>query len=477
MDLRLNQNVRCQIAMTLAAVMLAVTAVGTSNAAPRALLIGVGEYPELAKTSTTSPSLPGINIDIDNAKRVLKIMGFAPQDIRELVDASATHDRVIRELSTWVRDGVGPEDPVVIYFSGHGTRIPDTNGDEPDGADEVLLMHDTQRVRSKEATTLDRVLTDDKLGELLAQIPSRRTLVLIDACHSGTATRAFDIKDQFLGASSGVPKYFYYDGMPAGDGTVTKAAADDSANYVALAAARDDQYAIATLSGGLFTLGLYEAVSRAAKDKRSPSLAEIRDEIDKFIVRKMDPERRHNPVVTGNAVLVEGGVRLVPLENGNGPVWAEVKNLAGTGRSLGVKTSKAVYRLGEEVEITVDVPRDGHLNIVTVDSQDKATVLFPNQFHAANKVMKGTVRIPDKEMPFLLPAEEPVGPTLVAAFLTSEPIDLRALGLAGRDAGGRLTEVFTDLSAAGGRAIGVAARQGEFHAGQVTVQVDPAAKR
>jgi hypothetical protein len=111
---------------------------------------------------------------------------------------------------------------------------------------------------------------------------------------------------------------------------------------------------------------------------------------------------------------------------------------------------------------------------VTVDSKDQATVLYPNQFATANAVKKGLVQLPSADMKFVLPAQEPIGPTLVVAFLSQEPINLRELGVEGRDASGKLTQVFTDVSTVGTRAIGVAAKKEAFNAGRVTVMVDAA---
>src|SRR4029077_12715381 len=82
---------------------------------PRALLIGVGDVPNNA--------LPAIDLDIDNMKKVAQVMGFRPGDIKVLFDEQATYANVRRALATWVREGVGPDDRVLIYFSGHGTRV------------------------------------------------------------------------------------------------------------------------------------------------------------------------------------------------------------------------------------------------------------------------------------------------------------------------------------------------------------------
>ncbi len=441
-------------------------------AEPRALLIGVGEYPVLAQGAASDPRLPGIDIDIANMRRVARIMGFEPSQVSVLFNGDATHERVVRELSTWARDGVRPEDPVLIYFSGHGTRIPDSNGDEPDGLDEVLVMNDTARVRTGKSVTLEKVLVDDQLGELLAKIPSRHILVLVDACHSGTATRELDIEDRRLGESRAFPKFYYYEGMSAEDDAGTIAAKGDDGshvNYVSLSAARDTQSAVATYKGGLFTLGLIDAVKRAAAAKRNPRLTEVRDEVDAFISRSIEPAQRHNPEVTGDSKLAEGGIALVPIENGNGPVWAELQGLVAQGKPLKVTASRDSYRVGENLEIAVEVPSDGFLNIVSVDSMDQATVLYPNQYDGDSAVKKGVVYVPSREMKFVLPAQEPLGPTLVVALLTRQLVNLRDYGIEGRDASGKLTQAFTDLSSAGTRAFGIAAREKSFNAGQVTV--------
>ena len=84
-------------------------------AEPRALLVGIGEYPIMAQGAKLDPTLPGIDLDIANMQQVTTIMGFQPSQVHVLFNGNATYASVVRELSTWVRDGVRPEDPVVIY--------------------------------------------------------------------------------------------------------------------------------------------------------------------------------------------------------------------------------------------------------------------------------------------------------------------------------------------------------------------------
>jgi hypothetical protein len=128
--------------------------------------------------------------------------------------------------------------------------------------------------------------------------------------------------------------------------------------------------------------------------------------------------------------------------------------------------------LGKEVEISVDVSFDGYLNVITVDAKDNTTVLFPNEFNLNNHVNAGSVRIPTQEMAFVLPAEEPLGPTLVVAFLTQERVNFFELGVDGRDDLGVMRRTFTSASPRATRAIGIAAKEKQdFGSGQTTVNV------
>ena len=96
---------------------------------------------------------------------------------------------------------------------GAGSNVPDLNGDETDGVDEVLVTHDIRFNRSK-TRPLTGVVIDDKLGEMLDAIPSKHILVIVDACHSGTITRSLVLKNRSLGTEPVFVKSFNYPGLP-----------------------------------------------------------------------------------------------------------------------------------------------------------------------------------------------------------------------------------------------------------------------
>lgn len=238
---------------TFVVALMALCATQTLQAEGRALLIGVGRY------QAPGADLPGVGKDLAMMRRAAGWLGFAPRRIRIVEDEAATLSAVEDALGNWLREGVEPNDPVLIYFSGHGSRIWDEDGDESrDGADEVLMLHDARPILRDGRRTLDGVLVDDRFAELLRAIPSRRVLVLVDACHSGTVVKGLPFPAL---ADRPLAKFYRYPGMPAGGGGLELR--DPEANFLALSAAGDDEEALPSENGSYFTRGLYRALQTA----------------------------------------------------------------------------------------------------------------------------------------------------------------------------------------------------------------------
>jgi metacaspase-1 len=73
---------------------------------------------------------------------------------------------------------VGWGDRFVFTFSGHGTWVPDTDGDEADRRDEALVAADLG------------LITDDEIQRVMARLAhGAGGLILSDSCHSGTVSR------------------------------------------------------------------------------------------------------------------------------------------------------------------------------------------------------------------------------------------------------------------------------------------------
>ncbi|GGS54758.1 MULTISPECIES: caspase family protein [Streptomyces] len=72
-------------------------------------------------------------------------------------------------------------DMLLLTYAGHGSQVPDKNGDEPDRMDETWVLYDRQ-------------LIDDELYALFATFAEDvRIVMLSDSCHSGTVARELSL--------------------------------------------------------------------------------------------------------------------------------------------------------------------------------------------------------------------------------------------------------------------------------------------
>ncbi len=80
-----------------------------------------------------------------------------------------------------------------------------------------------------------------------------------------------------------------------------------------------------------------------------------------------------------------GALDLLPLKGGQGPTWLSLVALSGKGQALTISSGAGrQIKVGEQIVLEVKVPRAGYLNVVTVDSQDRATVLYPNKYNTTS---------------------------------------------------------------------------------------------
>jgi hypothetical protein len=158
-----------------------------------ALLIGVDRYPFLPEKW----QLEGCVHDVQALAGLLRgRFGFAPEDVRLLENEAATQEGIRSALDA-LRGRVGPGEPVVLAYSGHGSRLRDEDADEPDGWDETIVPADSGRGEHP-----SRDIRDDEIHAwllALSEATSRITLVF-DSCFSGGITR-----DSFAARVRGLP--------------------------------------------------------------------------------------------------------------------------------------------------------------------------------------------------------------------------------------------------------------------------------
>ncbi len=145
----------------------------------KALLVGINRYPDPGN------ELKGCVNDVRQMAETLKTRyGYAGDgNMRILTDARATTKAVLDGLA-WLTAGASRGDSLVFHYSGHGSQVPDRNGDETtDRLDEILCPYDLD---------WEHPLTDDVLAAACADLPQGALLtVILDCCHSGTGLRDF----------------------------------------------------------------------------------------------------------------------------------------------------------------------------------------------------------------------------------------------------------------------------------------------
>lgn len=139
--------------------------------AKRALCIGINNYPG------TDSDLSGCVNDALDWSATLQSRGFT---VTTLLDEKATRSAMVNAISGLIRDA-RPGDTIIFTYSGHGTWVEDTNGDEPDGRDEALCPQDI--------TTAGPLLDDDIRVLFDQRGAGVRLLLISDSCHSGSVTR------------------------------------------------------------------------------------------------------------------------------------------------------------------------------------------------------------------------------------------------------------------------------------------------
>lgn len=168
--------------------------VDASAGTKRALLIGINKYKAV-------PKLQGSLNDIETMRQILLTRwGFADKNIVVLTDEAATRDGMLAALDQLAKVA-GPNDTVYFHYSGHGSQVDDLNGDEPDDhLDETLVPQDGR-------TPGIRDITDDELDAIFARMAAKNAFIVLDSCHSGTATRSLDIRTRSIPQDSRIDIY------------------------------------------------------------------------------------------------------------------------------------------------------------------------------------------------------------------------------------------------------------------------------
>ena len=142
----------------------------------RAILVGINDY------KGSQNDLRGCLNDCDSWSKLLREQ-YQFDDIYLIKNEDAVKTNVTTCWVEAVKNSVAG-DVLVFQYSGHGSYVPDKNGDEQDGKDECICLYDS-------------FLIDDEIREIMSKVVDGvHVVVIFDSCFSGTATRMFSGNDQ-----------------------------------------------------------------------------------------------------------------------------------------------------------------------------------------------------------------------------------------------------------------------------------------
>ena len=223
-----------------------------------ALIVGINEYID-----------DGVNdldwcvSDANGMRQSLLQHGWKDAEITLLLDGEATKDRILSEVQS-IAETCGTGDYILIYYSGHGTYVPDSGGDESDGIDEAIVPVDF--IYGDPST----LLLDDELGTAVSRCRTEKGVFIFDSCNSGGFIASS------LAEGSGMRSRYIDTAGTRGTGSSGDL---DIVNIPVLAASGEDEdsFEYDNLQHGAFTYFLIDGLSDLTADKNADGYISIRE--------------------------------------------------------------------------------------------------------------------------------------------------------------------------------------------------------
>ena len=238
----------------------------------KAMCVGINNYVGSVN------DLQGCVNDANDWDNLLRSFGFETEVI---LDAQATKANIINKFDNLVTSAQAG-DVIVFTYSGHGTSVMDTSGDEPDGYDEALYVY-------------DGVLLDDALRASIQNLKSGVHLTVIsDSCFSGTVTRLMAESD-----TRGKTRYVETDRVPPGTKRVRAFLAEEDMAEVLVSGCADDEYSYDAYINGRWNGAMSANAIDIIEAKPDQTYNEFYD-----LLRDMLPSREYpqTPQLEGSAV-------------------------------------------------------------------------------------------------------------------------------------------------------------------------------
>ena len=266
-----------------------------ASAKRRALIVGINQY-----VTASGQAIPGGNLlhlrswqslqgAVNDAIRIQDVLasrfGFERSAMQVLLDQQAKRDTILKALDDLIAASVRG-DVVLVYFSGHGSRVHNSLSREADRRDESIVPADgpagANDIRDKELR--------DRFNKLLSA--GVVLTAIFDSCHSGSIARGP------LGPPSGPVRMLPIDSRDVMDASQAPNPADLGA--LILSASQDDEVAHEHADafgrpGGLFTIALGRALLAAEPGESAMNV------FRRTFAYMRDTGKAQSPVIEGSA--------------------------------------------------------------------------------------------------------------------------------------------------------------------------------
>lgn len=411
--------------------------------ARRALIVGIDSYEQVA------PLKGPVNDARAMAAYIVEHAGFEDSEVRMLLDADATREKILSTIEHWLIDGTKAGDEVFLYYSGHGFQQPDTDNDETDKLDETLVPVDAY---FDGEGAIKGMIADDEVAGFLKHLANRRVRVIIDACHSGTGTRSAGLGDwrymKVPRRPDGSPLRV---ALPRTRGLARVVSANESLlenddpNVEVWTAVRADQVALIDReagdgAGSVFTRRLLWGVRDGKADRNDDGTVTVA-ELHRYVTDSSNAYCQKyrgdcSRGLTPQIQIERGRLGATALKTLPPPVSRTAKfakdlivRPAPTAppveeRRVQVRVAQGSrLSLGSEIDIEVTSEVEGYLVVLDLDTNGNVVQIFPNDRSrkggVSSRVRAGeTVRLPGKDAGFRFRAVPPTGRGLLLAVVS-----------------------------------------------------------
>jgi len=418
----------------------------------RALLVGVNQY----QVKGVKPTPGSVEDALATGKLIREKGWFESGEIKTLVGEQATASNVEREFREWLIEGTSPGDRVFFLYSGHGTQIPDDDGDERrsdpgDDKDEAIAPHDVNVLNGR----LVNIIRDDQFNDWLGRLGGRSIIMVFDSCNSGTVTRGSRIDgsetDHMGPRYLPTPEQWQWGAqtrsMTDGDGYLVRDGAQTrdltlvvdknrlapNSTLAVFSAARAHQvaYPMKTPQGGL--RGALSYFVEQSLRAGNPTLRELRQTVADNIKRAQQsrllkggqepdfeisaPSLMDDQPMFGAA----GAQAQLPLLAAGFTNTASKLNVTarlGYLKNGGFQTDRNVFCFGEEIGYRIRTGAPGYLYLLVFSRKDVVTLIYPGKgeqeyFEAGDNSLDG------------FPAQEPEGKDVIVALLARDKLAIK----------------------------------------------------